>query len=155
MAEHRVVVRPFVAADQEAARGLLLDGLGQHFGFIDETLNPDLDDITAHYLATNQTFLVAVVGGMLVGTGALINEAAAGTQTGRVVRMSVAREMRRMGIGQAVLARLIEIARERGFTRLVLETNIGWDDAIGFYQRCGFCEYAQGDGLTHMLLDLA
>jgi GNAT superfamily N-acetyltransferase len=153
MAESRVVVRPFGRADQEAARKLILDGLGQHFGFIDETLNPDLDDITAHYLASGQTFLVAELDGTLMGTGALIIENA-GAQVGRIVRMSVAREARRTGIGQAVLARLIETARERGFTRLVLETNIGWDDAIGFYQRCGFREYDRGDGLTHMTLDL-
>ncbi len=151
MAEHKVVVRPFAPADQQAARALILDGLGQHFGFIDETLNPDLDDIAAYYLTPGETFLVAEIDGALAGTGALITEAA---QTGRIVRMSVARQARRTGIGQAILARLIEIARARGFIRLVLETNIGWDDAIGFYRRCGFQEYGRGDGLTHMALDL-
>jgi GNAT superfamily N-acetyltransferase len=130
---------------------LILLGLGEHFGFIDETCNPDIDDIPAYYLASGQTFLVAEIDGMLVGTGALIRE---DTQIGRIVRMSVARDLRRQGIAQALMTHLIDVARERGFARLVLETNIGWDDAIGFYQRCGFREYARGDGETHMALDL-
>ena len=151
MQETALLVRPFVAADQDAARRLILAGLGEHFDLIDETYNPDLDDILTHYIASDQTFLVAALNGALVGTGALIGE---GMQTGRIVRMSVARNLRRKGIAQALMARLMDVARERGFVRLVLETNIGWDDAIGFYQRCGFQEYDRADGLIHLALNL-
>ncbi len=151
MQDMKLLIRPFAAADQAAARRLILDGLGEHFGYIDETRNPDIDDILGQYIDSSQTFIIAEMEGVVVGTGALIRETA---QTGRVVRMSVAREMRRMGIAQALMARLIEIARERGYTRLVLETNSGWDDAIGLYQRCGFREYHRADGLTHLALDL-
>lgn len=151
MQDSRLVIRPFVTADQDAARRLILTGLGEHFGFIDETLNPDLDDIVGNYLASGHAFLIAELNGQIVGTGALIS---AGEQTGRIVRMSVAREMRRAGIGQAVIARLMDIARERGFTRLVLETNIDWDDAVGFYQHCGFRETARGMGGIRLALDL-
>ena len=42
-----IVVRRFAPADQDAARRLILEGLGAHFGSIDESLNPDLDDIAA------------------------------------------------------------------------------------------------------------
>jgi GNAT superfamily N-acetyltransferase len=152
MQDTRLLIRPFITADQEAARRLILNGLGEHFGFVDETRNPDIDDITAHYIAEGQAFIIAEIDGTLVGTGALIGE---DERTGRIVRMSVAREMRRKGIAQALMARLIELARERGYSRLVLETNLGWGDAIGFYQRCGFREYERGEGLTHLALDLA
>ncbi|HEY7347566.1 MAG TPA: GNAT family N-acetyltransferase [Ktedonobacterales bacterium] len=151
MRDTRLRIRPFIAADQEAARRTILDGLGAHFGFIDETRNPDIDDILTHYIASGQTFIVAEMDGQVIGTGALLSE---GGQTGRIVRMSVVRELRRKGIALALMARLVQIARERGFRRLVLETNIGWDDAIGFYQHCGFREYEQTDGLTHLALDL-
>lgn len=150
MKDNGLLIRPFVAADQEAARRLILTGLGEHFGFIDETLNPDIDDIAGNYLAPGHAFIIAEINGQIVGTGALISE---GEQTGRIVRMSVARAMRRAGIGQALMARLMDIARERGWSRLVLETNIGWDDAVGFYRRCGFREHQRTDGLTHMVLE--
>ncbi|CAA9269377.1 MAG: hypothetical protein AVDCRST_MAG93-2561, partial [uncultured Chloroflexia bacterium] len=40
-----LAIRPFTPADQKAARDLVLDGLGEHFGWIDTSRNPDLDDI--------------------------------------------------------------------------------------------------------------
>jgi hypothetical protein len=65
-------LRSFVPADQDAAYSLILEGLGGHFGFIDTSLNPDLDDIQSAYLDTGACFVVADVGGDLAGTGALI-----------------------------------------------------------------------------------
>lgn len=68
-------IRPFQATDQEAARQVVLDGLGGHFGYIDESLNPDIDDIMASYIVPGHVFVVAEVGGNLMGTGALVMNA--------------------------------------------------------------------------------
>jgi GNAT superfamily N-acetyltransferase len=151
MSDAELLIRPFTAADQSAARNLILEGLGEHFGFIDESYNPDLNDIMAHYILPGQTFIVAELQGTIVGTGALISE---GEGVGRIVRMSVARSERRKGIGQALIAHLIQRARECGFTRLVLETNLAWDDAMGFYRHCGFFEEYRTDTLAHLALEL-
>jgi hypothetical protein len=96
----RITIRPFQAIDQHAARALILEGLGGHFGFVDETCNPDLDDIMAYYLARGAAFVIAEQGSNLIGTGALITE---DERTGRIVRMSGRSEVRRQGIGSAVL----------------------------------------------------
>ena len=71
-----MLIRSFEPRDQTAARQLILAGLGEHFGWIDETCNPDLDDVTANYVEPGHVFLVAEIGGELVGTGGLIAEAA-------------------------------------------------------------------------------
>lgn len=151
MSDANIVIRPFAAGDQFAARTLILAGLGEHFGAIDESRNPDLDDITATYLVPGQAFVVAEAQGKIVGTGALIKEQ---EQVGRLVRMSVASAQRRQGIGRALVAHLVSLAREHGYSRLVLETNEGWDNAVGLYQACGFSEVVQTDGLVHMVRDL-
>ena len=65
-----VSLRPFEASDQGAARRLILEGLGEHFGFIDESLNPDLDDVMKSYVIPGHVFIVAHIGQDLVGTGA-------------------------------------------------------------------------------------
>jgi deferrochelatase/peroxidase EfeB len=44
-------VRDFKRQDQENARLLILAGLGEHFGFVDETINPDIEDIEKNYIA--------------------------------------------------------------------------------------------------------
>jgi ribosomal protein S18 acetylase RimI-like enzyme len=147
----KVTIRPFEPHDQQAARTLILDGLGGHFGFIDESRNPDLDDIMAHYVDLGNVFVVAQVDGSLVGTGALIAE---GQHTGRIVRMSVRRDARRQGIGQLLVAYLLSRARERGYTRVLVETNNDWDDAIALYRRCGFVEYDRDDVSVYLALTL-
>jgi GNAT superfamily N-acetyltransferase len=149
-------IRPFEPRDQPAARRLVNDGLGEHFGYVDESYNPDLDDIAARYRGRDDLFVVAELDGALVGTGALIRE---DEHTGRVVRMSVAPAQRRQGIARALVTHLIAAARQRHYSRLVVETNRGWDDAIGLYRVCGFVEYmplnaADDPGLIHLTLDL-
>lgn len=130
-----VMLRPFVAADQAAVRSLILSGLGEHFGHVDETLNPDLDDIAASYLARGAVFLVAERDGRLIGTGALVPGK---DGTGQIVRVSVAPDARRHGIARRIVARLIAMAAARGLTRLLVETNRDWHAAIALYERCGF-----------------
>jgi GNAT superfamily N-acetyltransferase len=144
-----LVLRPFTPADQDAAQQLILAGLGERWGWIDPTLNPDLNAIARDYAAGY--FLVGELEGELVATGALIPEAATSL---RVVRMSVRRDLRGQGIGKQVLAALLDYARQQGCTEVVLETTSTWTDAVAFYARAGFQKIDTRDGETHMLLPL-
>lgn len=144
-------IRPFTSSDQAAARTLILNGLGEHFGFIDETLNPDLDDITASYLAPGHLFLVAEYQQTLVGTGCLLIQPDA---SGQLVRVSTHHAYRRLGIARAICQRLIEQARQCGLRRLIVETNRDWYDAIRLYQQLGFLEYAQNEQGRHFRMTL-
>jgi GNAT superfamily N-acetyltransferase len=144
-------IRPFQAKDQEAARQVILDGLGGHFGYIDESLNPVVDDIMASYIVPGHVFVVAEVRGNLVGTGALVIER---EDVGRIRRVSVQRGCRRKGIGSALVKHLVGIARHRGLKRLLVETNNDWHDAIRLYKHCGFMEYERDDVSVYMVLVL-
>lgn len=104
-------IRAFTAADQTVARSLILEGLGERFGSIDESLTPDLNDIMATYLAAGHTFLVAEDVGALVGTAALLFEPDGATC--QLVRVSVRPEARRQGTARALVETLLALARER------------------------------------------
>lgn len=144
-----LVIRPFRSRDQAAARCLVLDGLRQRWGELDETKNPDLNDITEHY--ADSFFLVACLRDEVVGTGALVPEAAG---VGRIVRMSVVQSLRRQGVGRQILEALLERARSAGYRRVVLETTATWKDAIAFYRRYGFQMIAVRDGDMHFVREL-
>jgi N-acetylglutamate synthase-like GNAT family acetyltransferase len=146
-----IILRSFQPADQPAAKRLIQEGLGEHFGFIDEMLNPDIDDITASYIVPGHTFVVAEEGGRLVGTGALIT---AELRVAQMVRVSVCRECRKRGIGRAIVARLLQVARENGLGRVQVETNKDWWDAIGLYNSHGFHEYARDEVSVYMALEI-
>ncbi len=146
-----LTIRLFNPADQAAARRLILAGLGEHFGFIDETRNPDIDDIQAHYLLAGHTFLVAEHDGALIGTAALVYEAPG---AGRIVRVSVERACRRCGIARNLVCCLMALAAAQGVRRLYVETNHDWPDALGLYLALGFSEYARDAVSAYLAFDL-
>ena len=47
---NEILIRPFQLKDQDAAKALILSGMKEHWGFIDPTKNPDLDDIATYYV---------------------------------------------------------------------------------------------------------
>ncbi|HEY1353626.1 MAG TPA: GNAT family N-acetyltransferase [Ktedonobacteraceae bacterium] len=151
MVSTTISLRPFVPGDQPAARRLILQGLGDPFGFIDETLNPDLDDIAAHYLARGHPFLVALCQQRLVGTGALLFQP---DRVGQIVRVSTSRAYRRQGIAASICLQLISLARQHALSRLIVETTHDWYDAIGLYQKLGFVEYQRVRQGVYLARDL-
>jgi len=146
-------IHPFCAADQDAAKQLILTGLGERWGWIDLTLNPELNDIATSY--AEGIFLVGYLGDRLVATGALTPEVTlAGMDALRVERMSVRADLRRQGIGRCMLDALLDAARQQGCRLVVLETTSTWTDAVHFYQHYGFDFVEERDGETHMQLQL-
>ncbi len=146
-----ITFRPFRAEDQPIVRGLVLAGLGDHFGEIDETKNPDLDDIMITYVVPGHYVVVVERGEKIIGAGTLIEESPG---VGRLVRMSVAKDQRGRGIGRKLVVHLLGEARNRGYRRVVVETTGDWQDAIGLYRACGFQTEGFWDGDIHMYLDL-
>jgi putative acetyltransferase len=138
----KIELTPFQSVDQAAVKRLVQEGLAEHFGFLDSTKNPDLDDIASSY--ANATFLVARQDGEIIGCGALIPRSA---QHAEIVRMSVKKEWRGQHIGKKILNALCDAARPQGFTRIILETTDTWAEVIAFYQRNGFqiTHYENGD----------
>jgi len=129
--------------EQNAVRSLILQGLGEHWGSVDPSLNPDLDDLASTY-AAGRTLVATDGDGTVVGTGTVIRRDAA---TAEIVRMSVVRRYRRTGLGRRVVEELVATARAWGISRIVLETSAHWTDVVEFYVRCGFTQthFESGD----------
>jgi GNAT superfamily N-acetyltransferase len=141
------IIEDVTEATQEQAKKIILDEIAERFGFLDKTLNPDLNNIVANYSHVGNTFVVGLWSGTPVCTGALIHE---GVATARVARMSVMKEFRRRGFARRILEQLVDRAKRQGYIRLVLETNRTWYDAIAFYKSSGFVEYDLDDTRIHM-----
>jgi GNAT superfamily N-acetyltransferase len=88
-----------------------------------------------------QSLLVAGDGGVVVGTAALIivpNLSHAGRPYAVVEDVVVDDSRRGRGAGEALMRRVIELAREAGCYKLVLTSDRRRTDAHRFYQRLGF-----------------
>lgn len=85
----------------------------------------DQDKVCVHAIAYAQ--------GRAVGTGRLLPD-------GHIGRMAVLSESRMLGIGGALLERLVQEARDRGMQQVALSAQT---HALGFYHKHGFRE--EGD----------
>ena len=149
MTTFQVEILPFKPENQRAVKNLILAGLGEHWGFIDPTKNPDLNNIAVSY--QDEIFLVAWMDDEIIGTGAFIRRS---HRTVEIVRMSVANHYRRQGIGRQILECLIAKARSLGYSQIILETTETWKDVIDFYLSFGFRITHSQDGNVYFALDL-
>lgn len=103
--------------------------------FIEEQQVPEdlerdgLDPACVHALAEDEA-------GNPIGTGRLLPD-------GHIGRMAVLKPWRGRSVGAALLLHLLQCARERGMTNVVLNAQIS---AVGFYERYGFT--AEGETFT-------
>ena len=143
-----ITILPFQPENQEQVKRLILTGLAEHWGVLDPSRNPDLNDIASTY--SSAVFLVAWLQDKVVGTGAVVPQSDGSAE---IVRMSVAADMRRAGIGSLLLRRLCQDAHSAGCHTLVLETTATWQDAIDFYLHFGFQITHHQDGDVYFSLD--
>jgi len=144
-----ITIVPFNAAYQAEAKDLIVTGLVEHWGTLDPSKNPDLDDIRSSY--ASGLFLVALKESIVIGTGAIIPRPG---NSAEIVRMSVAVNMRRNGIGNMILNQLCDHARSIGWKKIILETTETWLEVITFYKRYGFQVTHYLDGNIYFALDL-
>lgn len=87
--------------------------------------------------APSVTFWTARVDGILCGCGALKE---LDPLTGEVKSMRTRSAFLRRGVGQAILDEIVRTARQRGYSRLLLETGTGpaFEPAHGLYRRNDF-----------------
>jgi putative acetyltransferase len=90
---------------------------------------PTAADMTSFFVAFD------AIDGTPVGCGGL---RALDTDHGEIKRMYVVPERRGSGAATAVLRRLEQDARERGWSRVVLETGTAQQEAVRFYEREGY-----------------
>lgn len=135
----------------DAAKLLVVKGLSEYFDQYVERMNPDLEDILASYAPIKNTFLIALSNNKIIGTGALIEES---SSVGRIVRMSVDKEYRRMGVATKILKKLHEIAIEKGYEKIVLETTKNWYGAKKFYINNGYIKEREDDENIHFFKEV-
>ncbi len=83
------------------------------------------------------TFLLATRDGRAVGCGGLCRY---DDTTAEIRRMYTVPDARGSGVARAILAALLERARELGYARVRLETGSGQPEALGLYRSSGFEE---------------
>ncbi len=142
-----MLIREIQAGEEKDARRAFFTALndvhpdlsGKH-----EAPDTDMDDICNSYRREDgHVFLVGVVDDQVIVTGGLTR---LDDRRVKLRRMSVLPDFQGHGFGGQMLDRLEEIARERGYTEIHLDTANVLTSAIAMYTRAGYTEtHREGD----------
>jgi GNAT superfamily N-acetyltransferase len=127
-----IAAEPFDSSDARRLVAALDEHLSSRYA-PEQRFGPHLK--AEHVAPGVGTFVIARVDGKAVGCGALRRR---DPITVEVKRMFVEPEMRGQGVAGEILAHLETAARSMGAERLVLETGVYQEEAIGLYTRAGF-----------------
>ncbi|XP_043979422.1 N-acetyltransferase 8-like 2 [Gambusia affinis] len=106
-------------------------------------LKTDMQDIDGTYLSRpDDCFWVAEaeVDGVtqVIGMVAVLCIESGKEKHGELFRMSISPKFRRMGLGRRLTQTVIDFCKERGFSKLVLETSSTQMAAVDLYKKLGF-----------------
>ena len=151
------IVRAETPRDWEEARVLIeayAAGLGVDLCF--QNSDEEIEHLATHYGPPRGAVFLAKDGDEAVGCVGLRERDEA---TGEIKRLYVAPPARGRDIGRLLASRIIEIGRDNGFERLVLDTLPSMQAAQALYVSLGFhpidsYRYNPVEGTVYMALDL-
>lgn len=133
-------VRPFEPHDAAAFAALNHRWINELFELEEKDIS-QLRHPQSAILDKGGFIAIAEANGWVVGTGAILPAAQApddGRKWFEVVKMTTDLSAQRMGVGSAILARLIDFARDNGANAIWLETNSTLEAATLLYEKTGF-----------------
>ncbi len=139
-AEPAARIRPVRAADNEEL-GRIIREVMTEFGAVGEgysIADPEVDAIFEAYPEPVAAYVVAEVGGRLVGGSGIGPLEGAGAGVCELRKMYLLPEARGLGLGRRLLEICLDAARERGYRMCYLETLAQMDRARKLYEDFGF-----------------
>lgn len=110
--------------------------------------DPEVDWMSRAYQGERSCYLVVVDEGRVVGGGGIAPLSGGDSDTCEVRKMYFRKDARGRGAGRALLQRLLDEARARGYRRCYLETLTGMDAAQHLYEALGFTRIEGARGCT-------
>ncbi|XP_023269800.1 probable N-acetyltransferase camello isoform X1 [Seriola lalandi dorsalis] len=112
--------------------------------YVRERLRTDMQDIPGNYLSRpDDCFWVveAEVDGrvQIMGMVAVMAKQSGKEKYGELFRMIISPLCRRMGLGFRMAQIVVDFCKERGFSKVVLETSSTQTAAVALYEKLGFC----------------
>lgn len=133
-----IAFRQYQPSDAEAVWNLHVESLRETGAYLEGgSWYDDLRQISQVYLDQRGEFLVGHDGERLIAMGAVMQT---GPERAELKRMRIHRDYQGQGLGQRMLGRLEERARELGYALLHLDTSVKQQAALHLYLKNGYHE---------------
>ena len=134
------LIRPATNHDIPSIKNVVFSSL-KEYGLIPETTgkDKDLNDVELNYFSNNGFFGVVVntKTNLIAGTFGLFSMSA---DICELRKMYLIKEVRGMGLGKFIVGTAIQIAKEKQYKKIILETISPLTEAISLYKQFGFKE---------------
>jgi len=131
-----VRIREATLADQDAISALFEPERGR--GVADAQGGRDVHDLASHYLNDDEGSSFWVAEHPEAGLVGMIGVWSARDHHGQVRRLLVHPEHRQRGIGTRLVEAALRFCADRGYVKVVLDTEVDQSAAISLFKRCGF-----------------
>lgn len=136
-----ILIRPIQPADNGAMANIIRRTM-EEFG-VNWPGTVYYDEATDHLFELfqsnlNSHYFVAEKNGILMGGGGIYPTDALPEGTCELVKMWLLPDARGLGLGRDMISRCLQVAREKGFTQVYLETMPELKRAIHVYEKFGF-----------------
>jgi len=146
----RLHIRPLELADVPALLEIIADSRAE-YGIAEKgvpLLEPADHELYAKYQRQRTLYLVALLGGEVVGGAGVAPLSGGDALTCELQRMYLRRDVRGYRIGDALLTRCLAAAKQFLYVRCYLETVTQMHTAVEFYGRHGFRDLEAPVGRT-------
>ncbi|XP_070693416.1 N-acetyltransferase family 8 member 3-like [Pempheris klunzingeri] len=111
--------------------------------YVKDVLRTDMQDIPGNYLSrADDCFWVAVADldgkAQVLGMVAVVAKQSGNERHRELFRMIISPSCRRMGLGFRLAQTVVDFCKERGFSKVVLETSSTQRAAVALYNKLGF-----------------
>lgn len=133
-------IRPIQPSDNAALAKIIRSTL-ESFGLgIPGTVytDPSTDHLFELFREERSFYFVAEENGKVLGGCGIYPTKGLPADCAELVKLSLAKEARGKGVGQALMEKSMAWAREEGYGRVYLETMNELSSAVGLYQKLGF-----------------
>jgi ribosomal protein S18 acetylase RimI-like enzyme len=154
--EQPFIIRSYCAADGATCRKLYLEGLlGGKIAENDTGM--DIDDIESAYMKTdgNHFWVASTPDGQIVG---MVGVQHHDPGMAEIRRLRVHADMRRRGIGTALMEKAVRYCQDRGYLKITLDTFMEREPALKLFEKFRFkhsrTRNVNGKELLYFYLDL-
>lgn len=143
-------IRPIRKTDNPAVACLIREVMTE-FGAVGEgfsIVDPEVDSMHAAYRGKGSLYLVIERDGEILGAAGIGPLKGGTSDVCELQKMFFRPQLRGLGMGYRLLARLMDEARKRGYRRCYIETLARMDQAMRLYRKFGFRELDQSMGAT-------
>ena len=143
-------IRPITPED-DAAMATVIRAVMPEFGADGPGFaihDPEVAAMSKAYARPRCAYFVVEAGGRVLGGGGIAPLDGGRPDTCELRKMYFLPELRGQGLGQAMIRRCLDAARDLGYARCYLETLTGMDAAQALYRKVGFTPLCAPEGAT-------